>query len=85
LDNCSNQDKKDAYTYLSLQVKATHEGADIKGYLDPSVLTTGQTWGYRLCCTYEYPSTEPVVTIIPQARRQDNKQTPQSGIGMLAR
>jgi len=50
LDNCTNQDKKDAYTYLDLKVKATPEGADIKGYLDPGVikygsclLTTGQT------------------------------------------
>ncbi len=50
LDNCTNQDKKDAYTYLDLKVKAIPESADIKGYLDPSVLsddsrllTTGQT------------------------------------------
>lgn len=50
LDNCTNQDKKDAYTYLDLKIKATPEGADIKGYLDSSViktvscvLTTGQT------------------------------------------
>jgi site-specific DNA recombinase len=50
LDNCTNNDKKDAYTYLDLKVKATTEGADIKGFLDPSVtksgsclLTTGQT------------------------------------------
>ena len=35
--------RKTAYTYLGLQVKATREGADIKGFLDPSVLTTGQT------------------------------------------
>ena len=52
LDNCTNQDKKDAYTYLDLKVKVTPEGADIKGYLDPGViksdsclLTTGQTSG----------------------------------------
>jgi site-specific DNA recombinase len=45
LENCSNEDKKDAYMYLGLQVKATCEGADIKGFLDPNVLTTGQTWG----------------------------------------
>ena len=51
LDNFTNQDKKDAYTYLDLKIKATPEGADIKGYLDSSVLspdscllTTGQTW-----------------------------------------
>ncbi len=50
LDNCTNQDKKDAYTYLDLKIKATPERADIKGYLDSSVisddsclLTTGQT------------------------------------------
>ncbi len=51
LENCTNQDKKDAYTYLDLSVKATAEGADIKGYIksdviqdDSYVLTTGQTW-----------------------------------------
>ena len=43
LDHCSNDDKKDAYTYLGLQVKATPEGADIKGYLDPCLLTTVHT------------------------------------------
>ncbi len=50
LDNCTNQDKKDAYTYLDLRVNATPEGVDIKGYLDPGtikgdscLLTTGQT------------------------------------------
>jgi site-specific DNA recombinase len=43
LDNCTNQDKKDAYTYLDLKVTATPEGVDIKGYLQPNVLTTGQT------------------------------------------
>lgn len=44
LDNCTNDDKKEAYRYLDLQIKATREGADIKGYLNTSVLTTGQTW-----------------------------------------
>jgi len=50
LDICTNQDKKDAYTYLDLKIKATPESADIKGYLDSGVisgdsclLTTGQT------------------------------------------
>jgi site-specific DNA recombinase len=50
LDNCTNQDKKDAYTYLDLKITATPEGADIKGYLKPDVikadsclLTTEQT------------------------------------------
>lgn len=40
IDNCTNSDKKDAYTYLDLKVKATNESADIKGFLDPSVLKT---------------------------------------------
>ena len=51
LHNCTSQDKKDAYRYLDLRIKATPEGADIKGYLKPDViqadsyvLTTGQTW-----------------------------------------
>ena len=51
LDNCNNGDRKDAYMYLDLKVKATTKGVDIKGFLDPSVLsngscllTTGQTW-----------------------------------------
>jgi site-specific DNA recombinase len=50
LDNCTNQDKRDAYTYLDLKITATPEGADIKGYLKPDVIkgdsnliTTGQT------------------------------------------
>jgi len=50
LDNCTNQDKKDAYTYLDLKITATPEGVDIKGYLKPDVIkadscliTTGQT------------------------------------------
>lgn len=51
LDNCTNSDKKDVYTYLDLKVTATPEGADIKGFLDPGMissdsclLTTGRTW-----------------------------------------
>ena len=51
LDDCTNQDKKDAYTHLDLRVTATPEGADIKGYIKPEVieddsyvLTTGRTW-----------------------------------------
>ena len=52
LDNCTNQDKKDAYTYLDLKVKATPEGADIKGFLDPSLLTTGQTSALLRACNY---------------------------------
>ncbi len=37
LDNCTNEDKKDAYKYLDLKVTATPEAIDIKGYLDPTV------------------------------------------------
>lgn len=44
IENCTNQDKKDAYTYLDLAITTTPEGVDIKGYLDPSVLTIGRTW-----------------------------------------
>lgn len=43
LDNCTARDKKDAYAYLGLQIKATPEGADICGYLELASLTTGQT------------------------------------------
>ncbi len=50
IENCTNQDKKDAYTYLDLKIVATPEGVDVKGYLDPGTLqaqscliTTGQT------------------------------------------
>lgn len=57
LDNCTNQDKKDAYTYLDLKITATPEGIDIKGYLKPEVIkvdscliTTGQTWASRRVC-----------------------------------
>ncbi len=45
IENCNNEDKKDSYTYLDLKVKATPKGADIKGYLDPSVLMIGQSSG----------------------------------------
>ena len=60
-DNYTNQDKKDAYTYLDLEVKATPEGADIKGYLDSSLVSflISKTldkpfiYFYR-CCFYFY-------------------------------
>ena len=61
LGNCTNDDKKDAYTHLDLKVEATTEGADIKGFLDPSVLstdscllTTGQTSECLSSHAYEY-------------------------------
>ena len=40
LDNCTYQDKRNAYTYLDLKIVATPEGADIKGYLDSSSIKT---------------------------------------------
>jgi site-specific DNA recombinase len=61
LDNCINEDKRDAYTYLDLKVTVTPEGVGIKGYLDPSViksdsyvLTTAQTWASLFRCRYSY-------------------------------
>ncbi|MFC1932845.1 recombinase zinc beta ribbon domain-containing protein [Chloroflexota bacterium] len=64
LDNCTNQDKKDAYTYLDLKINATPEGADIKGYIDSGMvssdsclLTTGQTSG--CLSSHEYSWTIP--------------------------
>jgi len=44
LDNCTAQDKKDAYAFLDLKVTATPEGVDIKGYVQPKLITIGQTW-----------------------------------------
>ena len=38
LDHCTNEDRKDAYKYLDLRIRATPEGADIKGYLRPEVI-----------------------------------------------
>jgi site-specific DNA recombinase len=55
LDNCTNQDKKDAYTYLDLKVTATPEGVDIKGYIQPKLLTTGQTWALLYVCSSHLP------------------------------
>jgi hypothetical protein len=37
--------KKDAYTYLALQVKATLEAIDIKGYIQSNVRTAAQSSG----------------------------------------
>ena len=45
IDLCTNDDKKEAYTYLDLKVKATSEGAEINGFLDPRVRIAGQSWG----------------------------------------
>ena len=38
IDNCTYPDRKDAYTYLDLKIIATHDSADIKGFLDPSIV-----------------------------------------------
>jgi site-specific DNA recombinase len=46
LDACTTNDKKNAFKYLDLNIKATPHGADIKGYLDPSVLIASQSSGY---------------------------------------
>jgi site-specific DNA recombinase len=74
LDNCTNQDKKDAYNYLELKVTATPEGVDIKGYLDPStfknenscLITTGQTSGYLFVGNKSEPMR--LVSILPLVR-----------------
>jgi len=72
LDNCTNQDKKDAYTYLDLKVKATPEGADIKGYLDSSVISgdscvsiTKQSSGCLIVNDYNFSTGKETVSIIP--------------------
>ena len=73
LDNCTNQDKKDVYTYLDLKVAATPEGVDIKGYLDSSVisgdsclLTTGQTSGCLIVNDYNSSTGKETVSILLQ-------------------
>jgi len=43
LENCRGQDKKDAFAYLGLEITATTDGADVRGFLDLNLLTTGQT------------------------------------------
>ncbi|MFC2063181.1 recombinase family protein [Chloroflexota bacterium] len=64
LDNCTIADKREAFKYLDLKVTATNEGVDIKGYLDPCLLTTGQTSGCLISCTYEWPSGEESFNIL---------------------
>jgi site-specific DNA recombinase len=72
LDNCISQDKKDAYRYLDLRIRATPEGADIKGYLrlgvidgDSYLLTTGQTWGCLILLRYDQISDKESLSIVP--------------------
>jgi site-specific DNA recombinase len=50
LDDCKASEKKDAYGYLDLKVKATNNNVDIRGFLDIklfndslNLITTGQT------------------------------------------
>jgi site-specific DNA recombinase len=43
LDNCTNQDKRYACTYLDLEIKATFEGVDGKGYIQLKLLTIERT------------------------------------------
>jgi site-specific DNA recombinase len=64
LDNCTNKDKRDAYIYLYLEIKATLEGADIKGYVQPKLLTIAQTSGCLISCVYEWPSGKKSVNIL---------------------
>lgn len=45
LESCTNQDKRDAYTHLYLRVRATPEGADVEGYVQPELIATAQTSG----------------------------------------
>lgn len=56
LDNCTAADKKEAFTYLDLKVKASPESVDIKGYVDLKLITTGQTSGCLIQRTYEWPT-----------------------------
>ena len=72
LDNCTNQDKKDAYAYLDLKVTATPEGVDIKGYLDSSVIKSGsrvltieQTSGCLIVLYYNNLNDKESVSIVP--------------------
>jgi len=55
LDACTYSQKREAYKYLDLKVTATSEGADIKGYVHPCVLTTGQTWALSRANNYLRP------------------------------
>ena len=49
-----DQDKKEAFTYLDLKVKASPEGVDIKGYVDLNLITIGQTWASRHERSYRF-------------------------------
>jgi site-specific DNA recombinase len=68
LDNCTNQDKRDAFKYLELEIKATPEGADIKGYVQP---TTGQTWGCLILLYYDQTSGKESISILPKMKFQE--------------
>ncbi len=54
LDNCTAADKKEAFTYLDLKVKASPESVDIKGYVDLKLITTEQTSASRHAHSYPF-------------------------------
>lgn len=69
----NKKDKKDAYTYLDLKIKATSEGADIKGYLDSSVISgdscvllNNQTSGCMIVLYYNSSVEKEYVSILPR-------------------
>jgi len=47
-----------------LEIKATQEGADIKGYVQPKLLTTGQTSGCLILLHYDEATNKESVSII---------------------
>ncbi len=69
---------------LAMKVTATTDRVDVAGVIPlepvqpagaaPTLLTIGQTSACLLCCTYEYPSLEPVVTVMSQPKTTDSKQ-----------
>jgi hypothetical protein len=66
--------KKSASLLEALQIKAVlyPDRAQVQGAI-PYYATIGQTWGYRLSCTYDCPSTEPLQAVIPQSTTVHNK------------
>jgi site-specific DNA recombinase len=60
IDACTFAEKREAYKYLDLKVVATSEGADIKGYVQPCLITTGQTWARVLTWRYSWPDAQKV-------------------------
>ena len=54
LDNCTYQDKNDAFTYLDLKVTATAESANIKGVIDSNLRMVRQSSGLTSSDAYSY-------------------------------